>query len=65
MAVIGDRGAALDYVESRNFTEPLFVFAVMVIAASRPILQTVTRLITALARLLRVAAPVGEGGAAG
>ena len=55
MAVIGDRGAALDYVESRNFTEPLFVFAVMVIAASRPILQTVTRLITALARLLPIA----------
>ena len=55
MAVIGGGDVALDYAESRNFTEPLFVFAVMVIAASRPILDTVTRLITALARMLPIA----------
>jgi hypothetical protein len=30
---------AVAYVDTRNFTEPLFVFAIMVIAASRPILQ--------------------------
>lgn len=29
----------LDYLESRNFTEPLFVFAVMVVAGTRPILH--------------------------
>lgn len=33
--------AATDYVESRNFVEPIFVFAVMVIAGTRPILKTV------------------------
>jgi len=30
---------AVDYLENRNFTEPMFVFVIMVIAASRPILQ--------------------------
>ncbi len=38
---------ATAYLDSRNFTEPMFVFAIMVIAASRPILQlsgTVVRL---------------------
>jgi hypothetical protein len=32
---------AIAYAESRNYTEPLFVFVVMVIAASRPILYAV------------------------
>jgi Putative Na+/H+ antiporter len=31
---------AMQYVDSRNFTEPMFVFAIMVIAGTRPILQT-------------------------
>lgn len=35
------KGAAVDYLEARNFTEPFFVFAIMVIAASRPILKAV------------------------
>lgn len=30
---------ALQYLESRNFTEPAFVFAIMVIAASRPVID--------------------------
>lgn len=29
---------AVQYVDTRNFTEPLFVFAIMVVAASKPIL---------------------------
>ena len=33
MAVVGG-GAAVGYAESRNYTEPLFVFVVMVVAAS-------------------------------
>ncbi|KVU59686.1 hypothetical protein WK68_20455 [Burkholderia ubonensis] len=45
---------ALDYVESREFTEPLFVFTVMVIAASRPILDAVTRMVRRIARVLPV-----------
>src|SRR5690606_30304001 len=35
-----------------NFTEPLFVFVIMVVAASRPILELVGLLVRALARLL-------------
>jgi Putative Na+/H+ antiporter len=37
-ALIG-QDRTLDYLASRNFTEPLFVFAVMVIAGTRPILS--------------------------
>ena len=33
------RRPALHYLESRNFTEPAFVFVIMVIAASRPIID--------------------------
>jgi hypothetical protein len=35
---IGTSGA-LAYLESRNFTEPAFVFVIMVIAASRPVID--------------------------
>ena len=37
MAVAG-KAQALEYVDGRNYTEPLFVLAVMVVAASKPIL---------------------------
>jgi hypothetical protein len=39
MLVINGKQQATTYLDSRNFTEPMFVFAVMVIAASRPILE--------------------------
>ena len=39
MVAIGGSAAATDYLDSRNFTEPMFVFAIMVIAATRPILH--------------------------
>ena len=31
--------SAVAYVRSRNFTEPVFVFAIMVVAGTRPILE--------------------------
>jgi hypothetical protein len=43
---------AVDYLESRNFTEPMFVFVIMVIAASRPIVSTVISLVDKLAAAL-------------
>jgi hypothetical protein len=52
MAVAAGPADALAYVDSRNFTEPLFVFAVMVIAATRPILHATRAALDALARLL-------------
>lgn len=47
-------GPAVEYMDTRNFTEPAFVFAIMVVAASRPILELVTRLVKALARILPI-----------
>ena len=49
---------ATDYLDSRNFTEPLFVFAIMVIAGSRPILELSTLCVKAIAVLLPMARPL-------
>ena len=54
MALIAGRDSAVDYVESRQYTEPLFVFVVMVIAASRPVLDAMRSLLGAVARLVPV-----------
>jgi hypothetical protein len=52
MAVIIGPLVAVEYAESRQYTEPLFVFVVMVVAASKPILDLFGTLVTAAARLL-------------
>lgn len=57
MAVIGG-DAAIEYVESREYTEPLFVFVAMVIAASRPVLGAVRSVVAAIARAAPVRTPV-------
>jgi hypothetical protein len=54
MALIAGGDSAIDYVESRQYTEPLFVFTVMVIAASRPILDAMRALLRTVARLAPV-----------
>lgn len=43
---------AIDYAETRQFTEPLFVFVIMVVAASRPILEVIRAALTIAARLI-------------
>lgn len=43
---------ALAYLETRNFTEPLFVFAIMVVAGTRPILSVTGAAVRWLARLM-------------
>ena len=58
MAVIGGGKTALEYAESRNYTEPLFVFVIMVMAASRPVLHTVFSLIHVIARTVPVPTPL-------
>jgi hypothetical protein len=45
-------GAASSYLDSRRFVEPMFVFVVMVIAASRPIMQLASGSVQAVARVL-------------
>ena len=52
MALVDGGGQALQYAESRNYTEPLFVFVVMVVAASRPVLDAVQRLLKGVARIM-------------
>ena len=51
---LSGKTAAVEYLEGRNFTEPMFVFVIMVIAASRPILQTVMAAVQALAAMIPV-----------
>lgn len=51
---------ALAYAESRNYTEPLFVFVVMVVAASRPVLRTVVWAVESMARLVPLPTPVAS-----
>ena len=45
------KAPVLEYLESRNFTEPLFVFAIMVVAGTRPILQACGVLVQQVARI--------------
>ncbi|MGM9428876.1 putative Na+/H+ antiporter [Hydrogenophaga sp. MI9] len=58
MAMTVGGSEAIEYAESRNYTEPLFVFAVMVIAASRPVLHSVMSLVGVIARLTPVRTPL-------
>ncbi len=51
---LGPAGA-IGYVESRSFAEAAFVFVIMVIAASRPIMELSSTLLSAIARLLPMA----------
>ena len=52
--MLSGQQAAVGYLDGRNFTEPMFVFVIMVIAASRPILNTVVGIV----RLLASAIPI-------
>jgi hypothetical protein len=50
MALLEGGAAATAYAESRQYAEPMFVFVVMVVAASRPVLDAVRTLLHLLAR---------------
>ncbi len=54
MAAMQGSAQAVAYMDTRNFTEPLFVFVIMVVASSRPILELVNLLVRGVARLLPV-----------
>ena len=58
LAVVGGGAEALAYAESRQYAEPLFVFVVMVIAASRPVVQSVVAGTVLVARKVPVPTPV-------
>lgn len=58
MALLAGSESALKYIDSRHYAEPLFVFVVMVIAASRPVMAGVMNSVHALAARLPVPAAV-------
>ena len=60
MALIQGGDKSLAYAESRNYTEPLFVFVVMVVAASRPVLRTVISVVDWLAHKAPLSTPVAS-----
>ncbi len=45
--------AVVNYIEGTNFTEPLFVFTVMVISSTRPVLYVARKLIFAISGVLQ------------
>lgn len=52
MALAYGWGRASTYLDSRHFVEPMFVFVIMVIAASRPIMQFASDSVRSVGRLL-------------
>jgi hypothetical protein len=60
LALLRGGDVALDYAESRHYTEPLFVFVVMVISASRPIVHAVLETTRAVARLAPLPTPLAS-----
>ena len=45
---------AVAYVDSRNYTEPMFVFVIMVIAATKPILHLSENVVLSIARIIPI-----------
>lgn len=58
MALASGGASALAHAESRNYTDPPFVFVVVVVAASRPVLTTLIQLVRLAARVMPVPKPL-------
>ncbi len=52
MVALMGMDSAVAYLESRNFTEPMFVFVIMVIAGTRPIIQFAGSAVRLVARYI-------------
>ncbi len=52
MALVSGGTEAIAYAESLHYTEPLFVFVIMVVAASKPVLVSIQSLIAAIAGIV-------------
>ncbi|WP_341867259.1 putative Na+/H+ antiporter [Caballeronia arationis] len=57
---VSGSGAAVSYLETRKFTEPLFVFVIMVVAASGPILELATQIVHRVSVVLPVRSDVAS-----
>lgn len=49
---------AIDYLETRNFTGPAFVFVVLTVCSSRPILMVMSRMLEFIAAVIPVGKPL-------
>lgn len=56
-AVKGSLQGAVEYIESLDFTEPKFVLAVMVVAATRPVVQLAERIIQVVSSVIPLGNP--------
>ncbi len=52
MAILINPSEAIAYLDSRTFTEPMFVFAIMIVAGSRPVLQASRVAVNLIVRVL-------------
>lgn len=59
MFAIDGPGATVAYIDSRNFTEPMFIFVIMVIAGTRPILETAMTSVRLVARAVPLPGSMG------
>lgn len=59
LAVAVDWSAPITYLEERNFTEPAFVFVIMAMAATRPVIHIAAAAIGAVGRALPLPGPLG------
>lgn len=50
--LLQDKASALLYLNSRNYTEALFVFTIMVVSSSKPVLDFSNQLISFIAKLI-------------
>jgi hypothetical protein len=53
ISLIDSLGTAKAFINQRNFTEPLFVFAIMIVAGSKPILFFATKILHVLGKVLQ------------
>lgn len=60
MAFVSGGAKAIEYAESRQYTEPLFVFVIMVVAASKPVLELVKTVVATTAALVPVRTAVAR-----
>jgi hypothetical protein len=60
MAFVSGGAQAIAYAESRQYTEPLFVFVIMVVAASRPVLAAIEALIARIAGMAPVKTAIAQ-----
>ncbi|MEB0138252.1 MULTISPECIES: putative Na+/H+ antiporter [unclassified Undibacterium] len=54
IALLSNQAQAIEYLEGQNFTEPLFVFVILVMAGTRPVLWAVQQLVSRIAIVLPV-----------